>query len=226
MGARRLGRLVEIVFVGRTGSSRCYGSGASDHGQVGHHIVRRSRPAGTQRARAGRMQLVIGFGATATAWLANVGLVLGTFVVHEMVSPSESTSALGALERLFTLVNEHVSFELIGVGEATSAQFAGVGSLASVHPQMPPQVGHLHELSIAVSTVIWLLARMKTHVCLEVMISGESFMALSAFERFFTGMGPLMVLQNVFVTEATIAYLTDEHFLAAARRACCRTRAW
>src|SRR5699024_530244 len=107
-------------------------------------------PTGGYRVGTGRLQLVVRLGPATATGLAEVSLVLRALVVHEMVAASKSAHALFAFERLLALVDQHVGLQLVGVGESTGAQFAGIGSLPGVDPQMAPQVGHLHELAVAV----------------------------------------------------------------------------
>ena len=78
--------------------------------------------------------------------------------MHEVVTASESALAVLALEGLLALVDEHVRLELVRVGEARRAQFTGIRTLARVHPQVTPQVGHLNELTVAVRTVVRFLS--------------------------------------------------------------------
>lgn len=115
-------------------------------------------------------------------------------MVHQMMPTTKTAHTLGTLEWLLALVDQHMGFQLVGVGEPTGAQFTGVWPFTSVYPQVAPQVRHLHELPIAVCTVIWFLARMQPHVCLQVVISGEPLMALAAFEWLLTSVGSFMIL--------------------------------
>lgn len=140
---------------------------------------------------------------------------LRALVVHQVVAAPISAAAPIAAERFLALVDEHVRLELIRVWELWRAQLAGVGSLAGVHPEVAPQIGHLHELPLAVRAMIRFFARVQSHVRLEVMVPGEAFVALGTGERFFAGVGALVVLQHVFVAEASVTHAALEHLVAA-----------
>ena len=66
---------------------------------------------------------------------------------------------------------------------------------------MPPEVGHLHKLPVTVCARVRLLAGVEPHVCLEVVVSGEPFVAHLALEGLLTGMGALVVLQDMLVSK-------------------------
>lgn len=69
-----------------------------------------------------------------------------------------------------------------------------VGFLAGVRPGVPPQIGHLNELFIAIVAGEWFLARVQSDVRLEMMISREPLAAFSTFKGFFTGVRSFVVL--------------------------------
>ena len=58
---------------------------------------------------------------------------------------------------LLCLVDQHVSLQLVGVREIAGTKLALVGPLASVDPDVSPEVGHLDKLPVAVGTTIRLL---------------------------------------------------------------------
>ena len=144
------------------------------------------------------------------------------------MSPSEPARALLALEWLLAFVYEHVSLELVGVGELARAVgiLAVVRSLTGVHPQVAPQVGHLHELSLAVSAVVRLLSGMQPHVSLEMVVPSEPLMTFAALERLLSGVRPLVVLEHMFVAKTPVTYGTHKHFFAPRSCPCSRTGGW
>lgn len=79
---------------------------------------------------------------------------------------------------------------------------------------MSPEIGHLDELSFAMSAAVRLLSGVQPHVRFQVMIPSESLVTNLAFERFFPGVCPFVILQHVFVSERPIADLTGEHFVS------------
>lgn len=68
----------------------------------------------------------------------------------QMVFPSELCITLGAREWFLASVYEHVSFELIRIGEFRRTQFTVVWSLPSMDAQMAPQISYLYEVTITV----------------------------------------------------------------------------
>lgn len=79
---------------------------------------------------------------------------------------------------------------------------------------MTPEVGHLHEVSVAVGAVIRLLSRMQSHVCFQMVVPGEPLVALRTLERLLASVRALVVLQHVFVPEGSIADTTRENLLS------------
>jgi hypothetical protein len=132
-------------------------------------------------------------------------------VVHEVMTTTIPSAAPVAAEGFLTLVDERVRLELIRVGEARGAELARVRSFAGVHPEVAPQVRHLNELTLAVGAVVGFLARVQTHVRLEVVVSGEAFVALGTREGFFARVRALVVLQHVLVAETPVAHSALEH---------------
>lgn len=134
-------------------------------------------------------------------------------MVHQMVSSSKSSTAPQALEWFDPFVDENVRLQLITVREPRAAQIASVGPLARVHSQVPAKIRNLHELPLAVRAVVWFFARVQTHVRLEVVVPGEALVALFALEGFLARMRPLVVLQDVLVTETAMADVARELLL-------------
>lgn len=66
---------------------------------------------------------------------------------------------------------------------------------------MPPQIRHLHKMSIAMATVVGLLSGVKSHVGFEMMVPRESFLAFRTFERFLTRVRSFVILKYVLVAE-------------------------
>lgn len=88
----------------------------------------------------------------------------GAAMVRQVVAAPESASADATLEGLLSAVDEGVGLELVRVGEARWAHVARVRPLSRVHAEVAPKVRHLHELALAMRTVVRLLARVQTHV--------------------------------------------------------------
>jgi hypothetical protein len=86
-----------------------------------------------------------------------------------------------------------------------------------MHSEMSAQVGHLHKLTIAVCTLVWLLSRVEPHVCLQVVVAGEPLLAHPAAERLLSSVSPLVVLQHVFVPEGAVTCATGEDLVTAYR---------
>lgn len=78
------------------------------------------------------------------------GHVVVALVMIQMVFPSELCITLGAREWFLASVYEHVSFELIRIGEFRRTQFTVVWSLPSMDAQMAPQISYLYEVTITV----------------------------------------------------------------------------
>lgn len=114
----------------------------------------------------------------------------------------------------FAFVHLHVRFQLIRVAEFTIAHFANVGTFASVHPQMSPQISHLNELAITVRAVVGLLSCVQAHVGFQMVIACEPLVAFSAFEWFLTSMCAFVILQDMFVAEGTQTDFTRETLIA------------
>lgn len=85
-----------------------------------------------------------------------------------------------------------------------------VRSFAGMHPKMSPQIRHLYKFSIAHITMIRSLARMQSHMRLQMVIPGETFMTLGTFERFLTRVCSFVILEDVFVAEGTITHAAGE----------------
>lgn len=137
-----------------------------------------------------------------------------TFVIRQMMAPTELHVTALALERLLAIVHQHMGLQLIRIAELTLANLAGVGPLTGMDAQMTPQIGHLHKLAIAVGAVIGLLTRMQAHVRLQMMVTGEALVALGALERLLAGVGALMVLEDMLVAKAARADLAREALVA------------
>lgn len=140
-------------------------------------------------------------------------LGVGTHVVHEVMAPPELPTALLTREGLLPLVDEDVGLQLVRVRESRGTDVALVGLLARVNAEMPPEVRHLNELSVAVTAAVGLFPRVEAHVRLQVVVSRESLVAHFAFERLFTGMCSFMILEHVFVAEGAVADLAREHLV-------------
>lgn len=87
-----------------------------------------------------------------------------------------------------------MSFQLVGVGEARLTQVAAVGPLASVHPEVSPEVGDLDEMARAMRTAVGLLTRVQPKVGLKVVVAGETFVTLAALEGLLSRVGSFVVL--------------------------------
>lgn len=83
-----------------------------------------------------------------------------------------------------------------------------------MHAQVPPEVGHLDELALAVGAMVGFLARVQAHVRLKVVVACEPFVALLALEGLFSGVRPLVILQHVLVSEGPMADVAHEQFVA------------
>jgi hypothetical protein len=134
--------------------------------------------------------------------------------MHEMMPTPESALTSHAFKRLFTFMNQHVSFQLIRIGEFGRAKFAGVGSFACVYSEVSPQVCDLHELAVAMGALVGLLPSVEPHMRLEVVVSGEPLFAHSAAEWLLASVGPLVVLQDVFIPEGAMTRPAGEHFVS------------
>ena len=64
----------------------------------------------------------------------------------------------GRSRGLLVLVYQHVGLQLVRVGEVAGADLALVRPLPGVDPDVPPEVGHLDKLPVAVGTTVWLLS--------------------------------------------------------------------
>jgi len=124
------------------------------------------------------------------------------------MAAAEPPSAAVAGERLLALVDQDVRFELIGVREARVAQLASVGFLARVDAKMPPQIGHLDELTVAVFTVIRFFTRMQPHMCFEVVVPGKALVTLHALEGLLARVSSFVVLEDMLVAEGPLAHQT------------------
>jgi hypothetical protein len=133
--------------------------------------------------------------------------------MHQMMPPAKFTGTKLTLKRFLAFVDEHVSLELIRIGESRRAQLTGVWTFARMDPQVAPQIGHLDKLAIAVRAVVRLLARVQAHVRLEVMIASESFAALLTLERLLARVGPFVILQDVLVAERPMTNGTAKHLV-------------
>ena len=133
--------------------------------------------------------------------------------MHQMMPPAEFTGTKLTLKRFLAFVDEHVSLELIRIGESRRAQLTGVWTFARMDPQMASQIGDLDKLAIAVRAVVRLLARVQAHVRLEVMIASESFAALLTLERLRARVGPFVILQDVLVAERPMTNGTANHLV-------------
>lgn len=134
-------------------------------------------------------------------------------MVHEVVPPTEPTQALLAFKRLLSLVDQHMSLELVAVREPGSTELASVGALARMYPQVTSQVGHLHKLTIAVCAVVWLLSSVQPHMSLEMVVTRETLVALFALERLLARVCPLVILKDVLVAETPITDATHEYLV-------------
>lgn len=115
-------------------------------------------------------------------------------MVHEMMSSAESSEALGAFERLLALVDQHMSFQLVAVGKAGRTQLALVWLLAGVDSDMASQVSNLDEASLAGAADVGFLARMESHVRLQMVVARKPLVALRTFERLLARVRTFMVL--------------------------------
>ena len=106
-------------------------------------------------------------------------------------------------------------FELVGVAKVRVANFANIWFLSCVDSQMPAKVGHLHKLPVTVSACIRLFTRVEPHVSFQMMISGEAFATNFALKWLLTGVCTLVVLQNVFIAERSVADFACEDFIPA-----------
>jgi hypothetical protein len=133
--------------------------------------------------------------------------------MHQMVTPPKLPFAFVASERLLALVDEHVSLELVRIGEGGVTEVALVRLFAGVNSQVSPQVCDLNKLSIAVGAVVRLLSSVQPHVRFEMVIPREPFVTDATLERFFTRVSALVVLQDVLVPERPIADFAGEDFV-------------
>lgn len=120
--------------------------------------------------------------------------VLDTFVLREMVATTESHRTDFTIVWLLSFMNEHVSLELVGIGKSRVAQFTRVWPFSRVDPQVATEIGHLNKLLVTMGTIVRLFTRVKTHMCFQMMISGEPFVADFAKVGLFPCMSALMIL--------------------------------
>lgn len=99
-----------------------------------------------------------------------------------------------ALEWFLIVVDEHVSLQLIRIGEFGWAQVTRVRLFAGVNAQMATQIGHLYEFSVAVIAMVWFFPCVQAHVSLQVMVTCEAFFTCDARERLFSSVGAFVVL--------------------------------
>lgn len=137
-------------------------------------------------------------------------------VVQQVVAPAETSTATVTAEGLLPIVDQHMRLQLVRVGEAGVAEFARVGSLTGVHSQMAPQVSDLHELPITVAAVVRFLACVQPHVCLEVVVAGETLVAFGTLKGLLAGVRSLVVLQDVLVAKGAAADLARKHLVLVA----------
>jgi hypothetical protein len=90
---------------------------------------------------------------------------------------------------------------------------------------MSAQVGHLHELAVAMATFVGLLSRVEPHVCLQMMVAGKPLFAHPTAERLLASVGPFVVLQHVFVSERTVTRPTGEDLVTPHRHVHCAATA-
>lgn len=83
-----------------------------------------------------------------------------------------------------------------------------------MHAQVPPEVGHLDELALAVGAVVGLFTRVQAHVRLKVVVTREPLVALLTLEGLLSGVRPLMILQHVLVSEGPVTNVAHEQFVA------------
>lgn len=84
-----------------------------------------------------------------------------------------------------------------------------------MNSEVSAKVRHLDELAVAVSALVGFLARVQSHVRLEVVIAGESLLTDATAERLLARVSPLVVLQHVLVAEGPVARPAGEDFVAA-----------
>lgn len=89
----------------------------------------------------------------------------------------------------------------------TVAVPAVVEPLASVHPFVAPQVRHLHEPFVADATAKGFFARVQSDVRLEVVVAGEALVTLRALVGLLAGVGPIVVLQYMFVVKRLVTQI-------------------
>lgn len=118
-----------------------------------------------------------------------------------------------ATERLLVGMDEDMRFELIRIGKSRGTTLARVRTFAGVYPEMSSEISHLYELPIAMFAMIRSLARMQSHMGLQMVIARKSLMAFGTFERFLAGMRPFVILQDVFVAEGAITNAARELFI-------------
>jgi len=87
-----------------------------------------------------------------------------------------------------------VGLQLVRVREITWTKLALVWTLSRVNPEMSSQICDLNKLAVAMCAVVRLLPRVQTHVSLQVMVPGESFVTFLTFKGFLSRVCSLMVL--------------------------------
>ena len=132
------------------------------------------------------------------------------------MTPTELHVTAFALKRLFAIVHQHMSLQLIGVTEFAIANLTVIGTLASMNSEMTSQIGHLHKLTITVRAVIGLFAGMQTHMSLQMMITSKTLVALGAFEGLFAGVSAFMILQHMLIAKGARAYFAGKALIAIA----------
>ena len=110
------------------------------------------------------------------------------------MTPPEFSVAFVTSKGLLPLVDEDVSFELVGVGEARQAYVTFVGPFASMDPKMAPEVGNLNKLPVTVRAAVGLFTGMQPHVGLQMVVPRETFVTDLALKRFFPSVRTLMIL--------------------------------
>lgn len=121
--------------------------------------------------------------------------------MHHMMTPPKIRVATITLKGFLIVVDKHVGFQLIRIGEVVFARFTFVRSFAGVYAQMSPKIGHLYKVAITVITVIGFFAGMQSHVCFQMVIACEFLFAFGTLKWFFAGMGSFVILQHVFVAK-------------------------
>lgn len=94
-----------------------------------------------------------------------------------------------------------------------------------MYAEVSAQVGHLHELAVAVGALVGFLPSVQPHVRLEVVVAGEPLLAHPTPERFLASVGSLVVLQHVLVAKGTVTRPAGEHLVAPCHGVHCTTSA-